>query len=53
MAEKASNCNTIHFKRFFDQFYIKENQFLLINNETGLYIGENPNKNISLCLKRK
>ena len=50
--KKASDCNKIPLKRFFVQFYNKENQFILINNETGLSIEENPNKNISLRLKR-
>ena len=50
---KASNCNMILFKRFLVQFYLKESQFHLINNEKSLKIGRNPNKNMSLCLKRR
>ena len=36
MVKQASDCNGNLLKRFLVQFYIKENKFWLLNNETGL-----------------
>ena len=36
MVKKVLDCNSKLLKRFPVQFYMKENQCLLINNETGL-----------------
>ena len=36
MTNKASDCNSIPLKRFLVQLYSKENQFTMINIETGL-----------------
>ena len=47
---EAPNCSGILLKRFLVQFYIKESQFLLINNVTCLQIKEN--SNIFLRYKR-
>ncbi len=38
MVKKGSDCNENLLKRFLIQFYMKENKFLLLNNETGLKI---------------